>query len=212
MISNVNNVKDVFRISKKTGVYVSVNPEESSKKLMRSTVHMADKLHGLIAGATQDAHNVPEFFHMAEKVLRKEGSEITEYFGLNSILLAADVTKLRCWQQFGTMFNDQTGMLPPLMVLELSKKKDDLEDDMITREITFAIHHSTRKKFDCEAIIENIHDDINKMISGLLNAYGYSISIEAEKMASVEMEDDDLIDAVPDYATFMALGDKKYEA
>ena len=120
MIRNVNNVKDVFRISKKTGVYVSVNPEESSKKLVRSTVHMADKMHGLIAGATKDADTVPEFFHMAEKALRKKGSEITDYFGLNSILLAADVTKLRCWQEFGKVFNDQTGMLPPLMVLTLS--------------------------------------------------------------------------------------------
>ena len=210
MIRNVHNVEDVFKVSKETGVYVSVNPEEPSERLMRSTVHMADKMHGLIAGATRDADTVPEFFHMAEKALRKKGSEITDYFGLSSVILASDVTKLRCWQQFGKMFNDQTGMLPPLMVLELSKKKDDLEDDMIAREITFAIHHSTRKKFDCEAIIENIHDDINKMIGGLLNAYGYSI--EAEKMTSVEMEDDDLIDAVPDYATFMALGDKKYEA
>ena len=29
---------------------------------------------------------------------------------------------------------------------------------------------------------------------------------------SEEMEDDDLTDAIPDYASFMAIGDKKYEA
>ena len=210
MIRNVNNVEDVFRISKKTGVYVSVNPEESSEKLVRSTVHMADKLHGLIAGATQDADNVPEFFYMAEKVLRKEGSEITEYFGLNSILLAADVTKLRCWQEFGKVFNDQTGMLPPLMVLTLSKKKGEFDNGMIERELTFICHHTTRSKFDCDALVESVHDDINGMVGGLLNAYGYDMG--TERFIGEEMEDDNLTDAIPDFASFMAIGDKKYEA
>jgi hypothetical protein len=211
MIHDVNSVEDVFRISEKTGVYVSVNPAESSEKLTRRTINMVDKLHCLVFSSSKDATNVPEFFCMTERILRKEGSEITDYFGLNSIILAADLTKLRCWQEFGIVFHDKTGVLPPLMVLTLSKKKDNFDSDTTSREFTFVYHHTTIKKYDCNSLTEGIHGDINVMISGLLNAYGYSMHT-CENIGE-EIEDDDLTDdIIPDYESFRALMDKKYEA
>ena len=207
LATHIKNEDDAFSKAEDTNIFVSVNPDDDDAILADETLKMSSALQKIVRTSVddKDVESWQEFFVLSEKAIRNKGGKIGDYFGMASYNLAACVTMMSEWQRFASRFKEDTGLMPPIMVMALKKGLGD--GDTIQQKYGFLCHYSLRRNYEVEGMLTYINNEISYMISSLLASYGCE-KVSSQEFTS-EVEDGNVSFKDID---FIANSDERYEA